>query len=149
MKRARRAANDGRRDSEGDGLHRPLTEPNFSNRSFEQAVRMLRAIGDEGRLRLVEILSRHEACVGDIAETMGERVSTISERLRRLRDAGLVASRREGKHKYYSVADRHIAELVVNTLSHATEDEFAMMNSQSVGITPFEPKASNRKESMK
>jgi ArsR family transcriptional regulator, lead/cadmium/zinc/bismuth-responsive transcriptional repressor len=126
MKRARRAANDGRRDSEDDGLHRSLTEPNFSNRSFEQAVRMLRAIGDEGRLRLVEILSRHEACVGDIAETMGERVSTISERLRRLRDAGLVASRREGKYKYYFVADRHIAELLLNTLSHATEDEFAI-----------------------
>jgi DNA-binding transcriptional ArsR family regulator len=87
---------------------------------------MLRAIGDEGRLRLVEILSRHEACVGDIAETMSERVSTISERRRRLRDAGLVASRREGKHKYYFVADRHIAELVLNTLSHATEDEFAI-----------------------
>lgn len=83
---------------------------------------MLRAIGDEGRLRLVEILSRHEACVGDIAKTLGERVSTISERLRRLRDAGLVASRREGKHKYYSVADGHIAELVLNALSHATED---------------------------
>jgi ArsR family transcriptional regulator, lead/cadmium/zinc/bismuth-responsive transcriptional repressor len=126
MKRARRAANDGRRDSESDGVHRPLTEPNFSNRSFEQAVRMLRAIGDEGRLRLVEILSRHEACVGDIAETMGERVSTISERLRRLRDAGLVASRREGKHKYYSVADTQVAELVVNALSHATENEFAI-----------------------
>ena len=94
---------------------------------------MLRAIGDEGRLRLVEILSRHEACVGDIAKTLGERVSTISERLRRLRDAGLVASRREGKHKYYSVADGHIAELVLNALSHAPEDEFAMMNSQSVG----------------
>ena len=105
---------------------------------------MLRAIGDEGRLRLVEILSRNEACVGDIAKTLGERVSTISERLRRLRDAGLVVSRREGKHKYYSVADGHIAKLVLNALSHATE-----MNSQSVGIALFEPKASNRKESMK
>ena len=84
---------------------------------------MLRAIGDEGRLRLAEILSRHEACVGDIAETMGEQVSTTSERLRRLRDAGLVASRRQGKHKYYSVVDKHIAELVLNSLSHAAEDE--------------------------
>ena len=125
MKRARRARNGGR-NSERDGLQRPLTELNFTNRSFERAVRMLRAIADEGRLRLVEILSRQETCVGDIAEAMGERVSTISERLRRLRDAGLVASRRQGKHKYYSVADSHIAELVLNSLSHATEDEFAI-----------------------
>jgi DNA-binding transcriptional ArsR family regulator len=72
---------------------------------------------------LMEILSRQEACVGDIAKTMGERISTISERLRRLRDAGLVASRRQGKHRFYSVADSHVIELVLNSLSHATEDE--------------------------
>jgi len=71
----------------------------------------------------MEILSRQEACVGDLAETMSERFSTISERLRRLRDAGLVASRRDGKHRFYSVADGHITELVLNSLSHAVEDE--------------------------
>ncbi len=44
---------------------------------------MLRAIGDEGRLRLVEILSRHEVCVGDIAEThvleavLGDAVGSV------------------------------------------------------------------------
>jgi ArsR family transcriptional regulator len=112
-----------RRATEANGAHRHLAPPDFSNRSFERAVRLLRAIGDEGRLRLMEILSRQEACVGDIAETMGERISTISERLRRLRDAGLVASRRDGKHRFYSVVDKHIAELVVNSLSHASEDE--------------------------
>lgn len=108
---------------EDDGLHRAIAETNFSEQSFERAVRLLRAIGNDGRLRLMEILSRQEACVGDIAETMSERISTISERLRRLRDAGLVASRREGKHRFYSVVDRHITELVLNSLSHATEDE--------------------------
>src|SRR5258708_34076689 len=113
MKCARRARAGGR-NSERDGLQRPLTNPNFTNRSFERAVRMLRAIADEGRLRLVEILSRREVCVGDIAETMGERTSTISERLRRLRDPGLVVSSRQGKHKYYSVADSHTAELGLN-----------------------------------
>ena len=30
----------------------------------------------------------------------------------------------EGKHKYHSVADRHTAELMFNSLSHAAEDEF-------------------------
>jgi len=122
MKRTRRSGQP-RQQSETHGAHRPLAAPNFSNRSFERAVRLLRAIGDEGRLRLMEILSRQEACVGDLAETMGERISTISERLRRLRDAGLVASRRDGKHRFYSVADGHITELVMNSLSHAVEDE--------------------------
>ena len=123
MKRAQRSGQPGRDPAPLGDDHHPLTRPNFSNRSFERAVRLLRAIGDEGRLRLMEILTRQEACVGDIAETMGERISTISERLRRLRDAGLVASRRQGKHRFYSVVDRHIAELVLNSLSHAVEDE--------------------------
>jgi ArsR family transcriptional regulator, lead/cadmium/zinc/bismuth-responsive transcriptional repressor len=122
MKRTERSGQP-RQHSETHGAHRPLAAPNFSNRSFERAVRLLRAIGDEGRLRLMEILSRQEACVGDLAETMGERISTVSERLRRLRDAGLVASRRDGKHRFYSVADGHITELVLNSLSHAVEDE--------------------------
>jgi ArsR family transcriptional regulator, lead/cadmium/zinc/bismuth-responsive transcriptional repressor len=122
MKHAKRSARP-RRDPDAHGVHHRLAGPNFRNRSFERAVQLLRAIGDEGRLRLMEILTRQEACVGDIAETMGERISTISERLRRLRDARLVTSRREGKHRFYSVADRHIKELVLNSLSHAVEDE--------------------------
>jgi DNA-binding transcriptional ArsR family regulator len=135
MKRARLTGHR-ERNAEADGFHHPLTKPNFSNRSFERAVRMLRAIADEGRLRLVEILSRQEACVGDLAETMGERTSTTSERLRRLRDAGLVASRREGKHKYYSVADSHIAELVSNSLFHATEDLFGIDPDHNIESKP-------------
>jgi ArsR family transcriptional regulator, lead/cadmium/zinc/bismuth-responsive transcriptional repressor len=126
MKRVRRTDHPGQQHPENDGAHHPLIKPNVSNRRFERAVRMLRAIADEGRLRLMEILSRQDACVGDLAETMGERTSTTSERLRRLRDAGLVSSRREGKHRYYSIADRHIAELVSNSLSHATENEFGI-----------------------
>ena len=122
MKRAQRSRPLQQRP-EASGSHHPLAAPSFSNRSFERAVRLLRAIGDEGRLRLMEILTRQEACVGDIAKTMGERISTVSERLRRLRDAGLVVSRRDGKHRFYSVADGHITELVMNSLSHAVEDE--------------------------
>jgi ArsR family transcriptional regulator, lead/cadmium/zinc/bismuth-responsive transcriptional repressor len=119
MKRARREVHPGRNDH----AHQPLSGAVFSDRALERAARSLRAIGDEGRLRLMAILSKQEACVGEIALTMRERTSTISERLRRLRDAGLVISRRKGKHKYYSIVDDHITELVLNSLSHASEDE--------------------------
>jgi len=71
----------------------------------------------------MELLTRQEACLGDLAETMGERISTISEPLRRLRDAGLVGSRHDGKHQFYSVANRHTTELVLNSFSHTVEEE--------------------------
>jgi hypothetical protein len=35
----------------------------------------------------------------------------------------LAIGRRDGKHKYHSLADSHVAELVLNSLSHAAEDE--------------------------
>lgn len=94
----------------------------FGDGSFERASGMLRALGDEPRLRLVELLSQGELCVTEIAATTGEGMSTISQRLRLLRGERLVTGRREGKHVYYSLADAHIQDLVQSVLSHAEEE---------------------------
>lgn len=48
-----------------------------------------------------------------------------SQRLRTLREEGLVVGRREGKHVYYALSDRHVATLILNVLTHATEPENA------------------------
>lgn len=96
--------------------------PAFSDGSFERASGMLRALGDERRLRLVELLSQGESCVTQIAAQSGEGMSTISQRLRLLRSEGLVVGRREGKHIYYSLADAHVSDLIQSVLSHAEEE---------------------------
>lgn len=83
---------------------------------------MLRALGDEPRLRLLELLSQGESCVTEIAAQSGEGMSTISQRLRLLRGEGLVVGRREGKHVYYSLADGHVGDLIQSVLSHAEEE---------------------------
>jgi len=82
---------------------------------------MLRAAGDVSRLRLLELLSRGEMCVTEIAATTGEGLSTVSQRLRLLRGEDLVVGRREGKHVYYSLADGHVAQLILGVLEHAAE----------------------------
>lgn len=94
----------------------------FSDGCFEHATRMLRAVGDESRLRLLELLRHGELCVTEIAAVTGEGMSTISQRLRVLRGEGLVSGRREGKHVYYSLADGHVEDLILNVLSHASHD---------------------------
>lgn len=99
--------------------------PAFGDASFERASRMLRAAGDVSRLRLLELLSRGEACVTGIAAASGEGLSTVSQRLRMLREEGLVVGRREGKHVYYALADRHVARLILSVLEHAAEPEHA------------------------
>ena len=64
-----------------------------------------RALGDETRLRLLEILIDGELTVGDLIDQTGLGQSLVSHHLRTLRDAGLVVTRREGRWIFYDIAE--------------------------------------------
>lgn len=102
--------------------HRVRTPPVRSPVAVERAVRLFKALGDEARLRTLDLLVAGEACVSELAEATGERVSTVSHRLRLLRSEGLVTRRRDGRHIYYALTDRHVVELLENALVHALEE---------------------------
>ncbi len=93
-----------------------------SDAALERAARIFRAAGDASRLRLLDQLLDGERCVTDLAEAMGVGLSTVSQQLRVLRAENLVATRREGKHIYYFLADGHVAEVITNVIAHAKEN---------------------------
>src|SRR5438477_55743 len=93
--------------------------------ALERAARLFRALGDVPRLRLIQFLTGGEWCVTEIVAAVGEKFSTVSQRLRVLRTEGLVTRRRQGNHLYYALADRHVADLIHNALAHAAELETA------------------------
>jgi ArsR family transcriptional regulator len=64
------------------------------------------------RLRILDILSRQEACVCHLTAILGKRQPYVSQQLATLREAGLVTDRRDGTLIYYSLADEHLAELL-------------------------------------
>ena len=98
-------------------------KPAVSDAALERAAGLFRAAGDVSRLRLIAYLAAHgSTCVTDLAEAEHEELSTISQRLRVLRNEGLVTRRRTGKHMHYQLADQHVVELVFNALAHSTED---------------------------
>lgn len=66
-------------------------------------------------------LAQGDMCVTELAESEGESISTISQRLRVLRSENLVVRRRQGKHINYALADQHVMDLVYNALAHAAE----------------------------
>jgi ArsR family transcriptional regulator len=68
-----------------------------------------RALGDETRLLLLELLSPGEQCVGDLMDRTGLGQSLVSHHLRTLRDAGLVHARRDGRWIYYSLVEPALA----------------------------------------
>jgi DNA-binding transcriptional ArsR family regulator len=90
--------------------------------AFERAAGLFRAVGDVSRLKLLERLSDGEWCVTELAEAAGTGLSTVSQQLRLLRAERIVKRRRDGKHIYYSLADRHMSELVRSALEHAAEE---------------------------
>ncbi len=107
-------------DCDHDSATAPATS---SDGVLERAAAILRAAGDPGRLRLLELLRPGERCVTELARFTGDSLSTISARLRVLRGERLLTRRREGKHQYYSLADHHVVELLQGVFEHAAEEE--------------------------
>jgi ArsR family transcriptional regulator len=97
---------------------RPLV---VTDEAVERAAALFRAAGDVSRLKLLGRLADGEWCVTELAEIVGAGLSTTSQQLRLLRSERIVRRRRDGKHVYYSLADRHVADLVKNALEHASE----------------------------
>ena len=62
---------------------------------------VLKALAHPTRLWLVEQLEQQERCVCELTDGVDADISTVSKHLSLLRQAGIVASRREGKQIYY------------------------------------------------
>ena len=81
---------------------------------------LFKVLGDPTRIRIVQQLLNKEMCVKDIAEAMGMGQSAISHQLRVLRQARLVAFRKEGKTVYYSLNDEHVVMLLSQGIEHVS-----------------------------
>jgi ArsR family transcriptional regulator len=69
----------------------------------EQAQALLKVMSNPDRLLLLCQLVQGEQCVSDLEQAVGIQQPTLSQQLGVLRDAQLVATRREGKQIYYSI----------------------------------------------
>lgn len=70
------------------------------------------------RLELVWLLAAGERDVGTLAEQTGQSVATVSHHLGKLKLAGLVSARRDGKYRIYAVNDPHVVDLVRAAVAH-------------------------------
>ena len=72
--------------------------------------RLLKAIGDETRLRIVALLTHGELCVCHIEAALGLSQPNVSRQFGILRAAGVVEPRRDGNWVYYRIAPQADAE---------------------------------------
>jgi DNA-binding transcriptional ArsR family regulator len=78
-------------------------------------------LGDSTRLKILFALQNEELCVGDISILTGASVSAVSHQLRLLRNYRYVKHRKEGKLVFYSLADKHIFNIISEALTHLQE----------------------------
>lgn len=78
-----------------------------------EAAHMLRLLANEKRLlMLCHLVGAGEMNVGALAEAVGLSQSALSQHLAKLRQDGLVATRREAQTIYYRLADPKAAQVL-------------------------------------
>lgn len=87
-------------------------------RAADQASELLKALANRHRLLLICQLIDGERSVGELAEFLNLRDSTVSQHLALLRKDGLVSARREAQTIFYSIASEP-ARKVLKTLFQA------------------------------
>ena len=76
------------------------------------ASELLKALANRHRLMIVCQLIDGERAVGELAEVLKLRDSTVSQHLALLRKEGLVGTRRDGQTIYYSIASEPAREVL-------------------------------------
>ena len=81
---------------------------------YEQFAEVAKGVAHGHRLEILELLAQGELSVEVLAERAGLSIANASQHLRLMRRAGLLASRRVGKHILYGLSDPAVLDLVVS-----------------------------------
>lgn len=70
---------------------------------MKQFIRVMKAMSDPNRVRILKLLEEKELCVCELTELLGLAQSTVSKHLKLMDDAELVESRRDGAWIIYRI----------------------------------------------
>jgi ArsR family transcriptional regulator, virulence genes transcriptional regulator len=81
-----------------------MDESKTTDLLYERQARLCQVLADPKRLRLLDALRDGERSVGDLADHLDVAYPNVSQHLNVMRDAGLVATRRDGTSVFYRLA---------------------------------------------
>ncbi len=100
---------------------------------------VLKALGDETRLKIVKLLLKHNYCVRALARKLEISESAVSQHLKVLREAGLLKGEKKGYFMHYDV-DRIILRELAAKFKELAEIEREVCNPDKSGCLPQEQK---------
>jgi DNA-binding transcriptional ArsR family regulator len=86
--------------------------PEEMESNAQNAAAFLKTLAHEGRLMILCHLGSGEKSVGELEDLLGIRQAAVSQMLARLREEGLVSTRRDGKTIYYSLANENTSRVI-------------------------------------
>ncbi len=89
-----------------------MSSREIKDQLYEQFARVGKVTGHPKRLELLDLLCQGERTVEELSRAVDLKLTTASAQLKVLREARLVAVRREGKHVYYCIADDSVCRLL-------------------------------------
>jgi DNA-binding transcriptional ArsR family regulator len=90
---------------------------------LDGAGELLRALAAPVRIAIVLQLHASQRCVHELVDALGVPQPLVSQHLKILKAAGVVAGERSGREVLYRLADHHLAHIVVDAVAHAGEDQ--------------------------
>ena len=95
-------------------VRRQMPEEN----AFLQLADFYKIMGDATRCKLIFALLQQEMCVCDLASLLSMTKSSISHQLGKMKNAGIVKCRNDGRKVFYSLDDHHVSQIFTITADH-------------------------------
>ena len=111
---------------------------------MRDVVKVFKALSDETRLRILNVLLERECCVCEVMQALEISQTRASRNLSALYDAGLLKLRRDGCWALYSIDEDAVKGYTVDVLAAvrkalkgnkiAALDKARLMNARRVGV---------------
>ena len=95
----------------------------LKNLSLPYGARIYKALSDESRIRIINLLHHHrELCISDLEQVLDFTQTKTSRHLSFLRNAGIVNARKSEQWVFYSIKEE-VYDILAQTLGYLNKDQ--------------------------
>jgi len=99
--------------------------------NYDESAKVIKALSDSNRLKIIDILSCGERCACDILEHFDFTQPTLSHHMKVLIDCGIVECRKDGIWSYYSLNNSNCNKLMLFLMNLMTDTEECICKDKS------------------
>ena len=101
--------------------------------NYEENAKLIKALSDPNRLKIIDILSCGERCACDILEYFDFSQPTLSHHMKVLMECNIVNSRKDGLWSYYSLNMTKCNNVILFLMNLITDTEDCICKDKQIG----------------